>query len=290
MYDFRVLWTGKYYQSWENNAHSHGFFQMIAAAKGSGVIELGGQSYEFTEHEIFLIPPHVRHAVQQQSPAAMPLLLDVKFSVSDEDILSDLSQLPPCLRLSNFALFQSYFDCILRESELRRPYYYQCICHYFGLLMSVLLREGLGHTCSEAPLLTSDTAVGRYNCIDMDALLQYIQQNFASIISLEDLASIANISKTTLIQAFKTTLGTTPINYINAIRLAKSKELLVNTDSAIGEISELIGFQSLHYFSRYFKAQEGISPTEYRLRHSKSRFYSYRVPVADDSFEDFTKF
>ena len=49
--------------------------------------------------------------------------------------------------------------------------------------------------------------------------------------------------------------GTTPIRYINRIRLRKAKELLVNTDTSVSEIADLVGFQSIHYFSRFFQSE-----------------------------------
>jgi AraC-like DNA-binding protein len=67
----------------------------------------------------------------------------------------------------------------------------------------------------------------------------------------------------------------TPILYLNWIRIEKAKDLLENTDTSISEISELIGFQSIHYFSRYFKKKENCTPTEYRIRHSQNKYYSF---------------
>ena len=66
--------------------------------------------------------------------------------------------------------------------------------------------------------------------------------------------------------------GTTPIKYINNLRMKKAKELLANSDMSISEISELVGFQSIHYFSRNFKEREGCAPLAYRRKHQDSRY------------------
>lgn len=64
-------------------------------------------------------------------------------------------------------------------------------------------------------------------------------------------------------------MGTTPVQYINRMRLRKAKELLATTDKSITEIAMTAGFQSIHYFSRYFKEKERISPLLYRERHQQ---------------------
>ena len=103
-----------------------------------------------------------------------------------------------------------------------------------------------------------------------------VPSSFSRIISLEDLSTLAGVNKTTLISIFKEVYGTTPIRYINRIRLRKAKELLVNTDTSVSEIADLVGFQSIHYFSRFFKAKENCTPMEYRMRNGQSRYFSFQ--------------
>lgn len=96
------------------------------------------------------------------------------------------------------------------------------------------------------------------------ALIEYIKENYASALSLDDLSSIANMSKQGLTSAFKRSTGKTPIEYLNYIRLQNSKEFLKYTDHSIGEISELCGFSNVYYFSNTFKKNMGISPNMFR--------------------------
>lgn len=279
MYDCHVLWTGKYYQSWENETHAHSYYQIIAGMKGEGTIEIGAKSYPVGERRIFLIPPQLPHAIRRQEGSQPPQLMDIKFNVNDEPLRKDLAGLDTCLESVDFNRFQKTFGHILQESEERKPYYYQRICYHFGLLLTNILRDTMGQSSKgEETDMVAQPGGGR-GSVGMDRLIQYMNQNYAENISLAGLAEMANISKTTLIQVFKSTYGTTPIKYIISVRLEKAKELLTNTEATVGEISELIGFQSIHYFSRYFKSREGVSPNEYRLRHSKSHFYTYRLPA-----------
>ena len=118
----------------------------------------------------------------------------------------------------------------------------------------------------------AEALTSTYKGLPVSQLLAYINQNFNRIISLDDLTHFAHVSKTTLIDLFKELYGTTPIRYLNNLRMEKARELLANSDLSIGEISELVGFQSIHYFSRSFKEREGCTPLCYRKTHQDSRY------------------
>lgn len=278
MHDFSVLWFGKYYQYWEVLPHNHSYYQMIAVRRGGGEILIGDQRYPLTEHQVFLIHPNVEHAIVCDGEDNRPKLMDIKFTINDDSLTKDMRQLPAVLDVANYTVFQNYFEQILRESTEGASYSDNCICHYLGLMLVQILRA---HSCAEVkphPSLPENLSMDQNDGVGIRRVVQFIQENYVSPITLDDLAKIVNVSKSTLIQAFKAALNTTPIQYINNIRLSKAKELLLSTDASISEISEMVGFQSLHYFSRYFKNREQISPIEYRQRYSSSHFYTYRQP------------
>ena len=58
--------------------------------------------------------------------------------------------------------------------------------------------------------------------------------------------------------------GIPPMKYVNGIRIERAKELLAKTDKSITVIAEETGFSSIHYFSRYFKEKEHMTPQAYR--------------------------
>ena len=98
----------------------------------------------------------------------------------------------------------------------------------------------------------------------VNAVTDYINRNYALPLTLEELAKVVNMSKQGLISAFKRSIGKTPIEYLNLVRLQNSKELLKNTDNSVGEIAELCGFSNVYYFSNIFKKHIGISPNMFR--------------------------
>lgn len=269
-----VLWCGKYKQDWENGIHEHNFFQLIIVTAGHGYVLLDDERIEISAQYAVLVHPGQSHAVICTDKDPLQLC-DIKFSIRDPAFFADVNALPAYLVLEDFSWYLYCFDTIIHESQNQAPYYFSLICDELYRLLVHLLRDQheAFKTNDTPPLGQADIAT--YHGVDVRALMQYIYFNYSHIITLDDLSEAAGINKTTLITLFKELYGTTPIRYINQLRMQKAKELLSNTDTSIGEIADLIGFQSIHYFSRFFKTKESCTPLEYRMRHSQSRYYSF---------------
>lgn len=104
------------------------------------------------------------------------------------------------------------------------------------------------------------------NTKDTEVVVSYIKEHFCEKLTLNTLAEIANYSKQTLINKFKSEYKTTPIEYITKLRLNKAKELLVNSNLSIARISEMCGYENVYYFSNVFKSHEKISPLKFRQK------------------------
>jgi AraC-like DNA-binding protein len=66
---------------------------------------------------------------------------------------------------------------------------------------------------------------------------------------------------------FRRRFGTTPLDYISAMRIERAKRLLVETALPIGEVAVRVGYENHTYFARRFLATVGFSPTDYRSRN-----------------------
>ena len=96
-------------------------------------------------------------------------------------------------------------------------------------------------------------------------IASYILENYtSSVINVADIANYAGISEVHLRRIFKSATNTTPIKYINYLRLEKAKNMLINSNYSVNEIALLVGFEDAYYFSRIFKKEFGISPSEYK--------------------------
>ncbi len=96
--------------------------------------------------------------------------------------------------------------------------------------------------------------------VHIEKALRYIHANFCEGINVSDVASILGLNYNYFSKLFKKETGTSPMQYINALRIKKAKFLLENSDMQISEISEAVGYDDPFYFSRVFKKEEKISP------------------------------
>ena len=94
-------------------------------------------------------------------------------------------------------------------------------------------------------------------------IYSYINKNYKEKVTLNELCFLFGTNKTTLCSSFKKAYGDTVVGYINRLKIKEAKKLMREKDYNLTEISQLLGFSSVHYFSRLFKKQEKISPSEY---------------------------
>ncbi len=97
--------------------------------------------------------------------------------------------------------------------------------------------------------------------------IRYIRDHYTEKISLDDFTSHCNVSKRQLIRYFKAAFDKTPMTYVTEYKISRAKELLYKQPQlTIGEISDELGFDNQHYFTRVFSKITGETPSQYRYR------------------------
>jgi len=97
----------------------------------------------------------------------------------------------------------------------------------------------------------------------LEGILAYIEEKVYTPMTIEELCAKFSVSRSSLQILFKDNLNTSPKKYINDLKLAKSKQLIKENKHTISEIAFMLGFNSIHYFSRAFTHHYEISPSEY---------------------------
>ncbi|SEG09977.1 two-component system, response regulator YesN [Butyrivibrio sp. Su6] len=100
----------------------------------------------------------------------------------------------------------------------------------------------------------------------MKTAMDYIKDNFHKDISLDDVSRVVNISPYYFSKIFKEENGLNFIEYLTNVRIEKAKKLLEESDLSIKEICISCGYTDPNYFSRSFKKNVGVTPTEYKDR------------------------
>lgn len=98
----------------------------------------------------------------------------------------------------------------------------------------------------------------------VSSVCSYIRSHYSEPLTVEWLSAVAGLSPKYLIRIFKRVTGMTVITYITKTRLEIAVSLLEGTDKSISEISRSVGYGDPLYFSKVFKCELGMSPSEYR--------------------------
>ncbi|NLI21545.1 MAG: AraC family transcriptional regulator [Clostridiales bacterium] len=98
-------------------------------------------------------------------------------------------------------------------------------------------------------------------------MIAHLEDHYASRLRLEEIARVASVSVSEALRCFREGVRTTPMAYLNRLRLDKARSQLLNTNLSVTAIAMACGFSSAAYFDRMFAKQYGASPSAYRLRH-----------------------
>ncbi len=94
--------------------------------------------------------------------------------------------------------------------------------------------------------------------------IDYINGNFNNEITLDSISDHLNINKCYFCKVFKKETGKTYSQYLNEVRINKSKKMLLDHSGSILDIALAVGFNNQNYFSMVFRKQNAMSPLEYR--------------------------
>ena len=148
-------------------------------------------------------------------------------------------------------------------SEAYEEYISKDVCYglpvkaYLNLLVAEILRYYAGQRNEMDRMVY-------HNVIRLRPVIEYISEHYAEKIYIETLADIIGVSPDYFTKMFKDSIGTTPIDYINGVKVNHSLRLLTMTDTPVNEIAEKVGFSGPNYFHKIFKSYMVTSPLAYR--------------------------
>ncbi|KZY60699.1 AraC family transcriptional regulator [Oleiphilus sp. HI0068] len=112
-------------------------------------------------------------------------------------------------------------------------------------------------------------SIGKQTYHQDDAILsiqQWLEIHFIEPLSIEQLATKANMSVRTFKRRFKEATGESPLSYIQHLKIEQGKEHLKHSDQSVAEISWKVGYQDPGHFNRLFQRKYGLSPAAWRKK------------------------
>ena len=96
--------------------------------------------------------------------------------------------------------------------------------------------------------------------------IDYIHSHITDDLNMDDLASVACVTKPYFIRLFKNEIGISPLQYVNSKKVERAQLLLYTTDMHVKEVAYALGFSDYSYFIRMFRKMTGFTPQDYRYK------------------------
>jgi len=232
-------------------SHSHDHAQLVFGLSGLLEFEVAGQGSQVTRQTLAVVPSEAQHACGSRS-GSYCLVLDVP----DEcwlqqqlgqhlDATRRLLEKPAAVSLSPA---QSQLVSWLAASPINDP---------------VIAQQGAALLL--ASLANGDNPVHTASTLPLAALDAHIDQHAAYPLQVDDLARLSGLSAARFHVRFLSETGQTPMEYVRRRRLQLARQLLQNSNLAIGEIAAQVGYSSQSAFTAALTRQFGRSARALRL-------------------------
>ncbi len=132
-------------------------------------------------------------------------------------------------------------------------------CYLQILLIDLLRGGGCDNRISSSMTIRENEQKAR-----IVLLTEWIDEHIDNIFTIDDLCGESMLSKSALERMFRDYTGMSPIQYCRYRKIEAAKRFMDEGKLNISQISERLGFSSVHYFSRTFRQFEEISPSEYK--------------------------
>lgn len=252
-----LTWAGCYTKAYGHivNKRKLQDYVIIYCIDGLGWLELDGKHWSIKKGDLFVCPPNIFHSYGADDKAPWTKY-GIHFRGKNADAfmtMLGLSLDSPTLHLGENTKILSWLQDIF-------------IILKTGYTQSNLLlaTSYMSNILSYINSLSMNKGLNKVEDINAEKVINYMLDNIAGNLSLEQLSDYASLSKYHFVRLFKEKTGYTPIDYYIRLKIQKACELLEASNVKINSISNTLGFNTPYYFSITFKRIVGKSPQHYR--------------------------
>jgi YesN/AraC family two-component response regulator len=255
------------YRNEQITFHQQKTWELSYVITGSGTRIIGDTIEPFSRYEVILIPPDIPHCWSFDE-------LDADESGKIENITITFSNefLEKCMIA--FPELNRYIKRIQQNTEAV-SFKGNTLIRIQNLLTSMISETQTERLSSFIRLLTlisfpdNANAVGKPITEDrrikrMQKIQLYIMNNYQNTITLEEMAKLVDLDKSSFCIFFKKMMGKTFFSYLTEYRIESSCQMITKSGMTIAEICYASGFKDVPYYNRTFKKIKNITPSEYR--------------------------
>lgn len=223
----------------ELSIHSHSFAQLILPLEGILDIETDHKKLMLDTKHLFFLPPDCVHSFKANNTNEF-LVMDIP-----HNLVGNCSR--HNIQGGSKFIFDDRWKAVrfLLLSEIGKANNSSAINSLFHYFYQFILNDN-----------TPDS-------------IKYINKHFTENIDLQTLADIEHYNAGYYSEWFKKNMSVSPKEYIQKLRIDKAKQLLLDTNFNILQISHIVGYSHNSTLTRVFKSFEGITPAQFRQQFRK---------------------
>jgi len=265
------LYTVHYFEYSKNFVYygeRHNFWELVYVDKGEIIVTAEKNEFPLSAGQIFFHKPNQWHTLRSNGEIA-PNIVVVSFSSPSESM--------------------GYFsDKLLSVGQTQKSLISKIISEFINSFetpvnahtTTMLSRRSDGpvgaeqlvkmYLCELLILLMRDDDIGQYSVhksnhinSNLEYILLFMNSNLNRMLTLDELSVHSGMSRSAISSLFSTSFDMGPIDYFNKMKIDLAKKYIREDNYNLTQISEKLGYSTIHYFSRQFKKKTGMSPSQY---------------------------
>ena len=262
----------KIYWNEQITFHEQKTWELSFVITGSGTRVIGDTIEPFSRNEIILIPPNIPHCWSFDE-------MDADDSGKIENITITFSNLFLENCKITFPELETVINKILHHKEAI-SFKGDTLIRLQDLLITMKPESEIEKISSLIKVLALISSSENANTVGkpviedkktkrMQKIILYLMNNYQNAITLDEMAKLVDLDKSSFCIFFKKMTGKTFFTYLTEYRIESSCHMITKTNLTIAEICFASGFNDVPYYNRVFKKIKKIRPTEYRTQHPK---------------------
>jgi len=272
-----ALYTVHYFKYGKNFSvlpETHDFWEMVYVDSGEVGIIADEKQYTLKQGEAFFHRPNEVHTIFTEDSFGNSAIISFEckskainsladkiftFGEFEKNLLSKI--ITETSRCFSDKLNEIYLTRMTRRED-SSPIGEQYIKNCVELLVLSLLKRAEPESEPEKPIIAENIGNAHSDKIVAD-IIKLLSDHVYSSIDLDTIAKELFFSKTYIKTVFKKNMGISIIQYYISLKIEESKKLISQNKYSYTEIAEMLNINSVHYFSRLFKAHTQMTPSEY---------------------------
>lgn len=258
-----------------NMGEAHDFYEFLYVRRGTHRGEVDGKVYTLSEGQLLLYAPMSYHSLKEKSSAEgdiisfdsassyLSLLVNkvITLSSKQKNMLSAIMEVGETC-FEGFSRGNGSFGMKLRQDV--DMYELHNLKNQLELFLIDLYSQE-----KKATGKTTAANYDNYKSEIFETAVHFMQSNIDRRITIEAICENCLVSPYLLKEVFRAKQNMPPIEYFIHLKIEKAKSMIKNSSMNFTQIAEVLGFSTVHYFSRIFKNKVGVSPKEYAKKAVK---------------------